>query len=432
MNDAATTSVIPDPGSGGDRAAAWNSAAREATGRRLVLVAAGGNQEEHAGRHSALAGDADELVFLPGSVSIPRATFLEVGGVASRRVRGADVGLVPRLCAAGCVPRGTGGADALRAAGRLSAESFAGHPAMRRDLIGTFRPISAREAALRRVAIAARVPSRPLAALGRLPGGARLCGLGERLSFWRGVREGAGPAAWPSLAGGVPVLMYHAFSADGSHDRYTLPRPRLARQLRVLATLGYRGISVGRLAAALRNGEPLPRRVVAITIDDGYRDNLEIAWPELRRRGFVATIFMVSDRVGAANDWDDDGLPAGRALLDGDQLRLLRSAGAEIGAHTRSHVHLPEADAETKREEVAGSRRDLEALLDAPVEAFAYPYGGFDAADVAVAEEAGYRAACTTETRLAAAGDDPWAIPRIEVHDHDTTWSLLLKLWVGS
>jgi peptidoglycan/xylan/chitin deacetylase (PgdA/CDA1 family) len=430
MNDAAATCVIVEPGGGGDRAEAWNSAAREAPDGRLVLVAAGGDPEEHARGHAAL-GEGAELVFLPGSVSMPRNAFLEVGGVASRRVRGTDVGLVPRLCAAGCVPRGTSGADALRAAGRFAAESFAGRPAMRRDLIGTFRPISSREAALRRALIAVRLPAGTLAAVGRLPAGARVAGLGERLAFWRGVREGAGPRAWPSLAGGVPVLMYHAFSADETHDRYTLPRGKPARQLRALSILGYRSISVERLGSALRDEEPLPRRVVAITIDDGYRDNLEIAWPALRRRGFSATIFMVGDRVGAVNDWDDEGLPAGRPLLDAGQLRRLRAEGAEIGAHTSSHTHLPDADDELKRREVDGSRRSLEALLDAPVTAFAYPYGGFEAADVAVVEEAGYLAACTTETRLAAPGDDPWAIPRIEVHDRDTIPSLLLKLWVG-
>jgi peptidoglycan/xylan/chitin deacetylase (PgdA/CDA1 family) len=362
---------------------------------------------------------------------MPRGAFLEVGGIASRRIATTDVGLAPRLWAVGCAPRGTAGADALRAAGRLSAESFADHPAMRRDLIGTFRPISARESAVRRALIAARVPTGPFSALGRLPGGGRLRGLGERLAFWRGVREGAGRLTWPTLAGGVPVLMYHAFSPDGSHDRYTLPLSNFSRQLRLLAFLGYRTIAVERLAAALDAGEPLPRRVVAITIDDGYRDNLEVAWPELRRRDFTATIFMVTDRVGATNDWDDDGLPAGRALLDAEGLLTLRREGAEIGAHTRSHAHLPDADEETKRREVAGSRRDLEGLIDAPVGSFAYPYGGFDVEDVAMVEEAGFAAACTTETRLAAAGDDPLAIPRIEVHDRDTILSLLLKLWIG-
>jgi peptidoglycan/xylan/chitin deacetylase (PgdA/CDA1 family) len=419
---------------GGDRAEAWNAAVASAAGERLVLL------DPEAGEPAALVARhleaADDLVVLPGSVSMARGEFLAVGGIASRRRREADVGLAFRLCEAGHVPTGeaTGSpppAHAFLTAGRLCATSFAAHPAMRRDLVGTFLSASPRDGALRRAMIAVRIPAAPLAALLRLPRKPKLSGLANRYAFWRGVRGGAGRSAWRGLAGGVPVLMYHAFTPDESHDRYTIPRASLERQLRLLRRLGYRQISVERLGEALRDEEPLPGRTVAITIDDGYRDNLELAWPELRRRGFVATIFMVSGRVGASNDWDDQGLAAKRPLLDADQLRSLHEEGVEIGAHTRHHVHLPDIDAEAEEAEIAGSRRELETLLGAPVRTFAYPYGGFGADDVSAVERAGYLAACTTETRLAAPGDDPLAIPRIEVHDEDSTWTLLIKLWVG-
>ena len=45
--------------------------------------------------------------------------------------------------------------------------------------------------------------------------------------------------------------------------------------------------------AALATGRPLPARAVAITFDDGYRDQLELAVPMLERLGLPATFFLI-------------------------------------------------------------------------------------------------------------------------------------------
>src|SRR6185369_5178052 len=47
----------------------------------------------------------------------------------------------------------------------------------------------------------------------------------------------------------------------------------------------------------LREGRPLPVATAAITVDDGYSDFYEIAWPVLRRRNMTATVFVVTDFV---------------------------------------------------------------------------------------------------------------------------------------
>jgi peptidoglycan/xylan/chitin deacetylase (PgdA/CDA1 family) len=202
--------------------------------------------------------------------------------------------------------------------------------------------------------------------------------------------------------------------------------------MRLLAALRYRVVGFEEIARALREGRPLPRRTAAITIDDGYADNFEVAYPVLRRHGFTATLFLISRRLGAEADWSGDPGPTdGRPLLTLEQVRQMRAGGLAVGAHTRTHRPLPELSAEQAAEEVGGSRADLEADLGEPVPTFAYPYGALDEQAVDAVKHASFGGACTTHPRHARFGDDPLLIPRIEVRGTDTTLRFLRKLLLG-
>jgi len=214
--------------------------------------------------------------------------------------------------------------------------------------------------------------------------------------------------------GDIPlILMYHAV-ADASYDPNLLSvsPPRFAQQLAWLARHRLRGVSVGTLVAALRAGRA--RGLVGITFDDGYASVLENAVPELLRRGFAATVFVVSDRVGGTNDWDA-GTPW--PLLSWSQVGELAAAGLEIGSHGANHVRLAGADAGTVRSEVSGSRERLSRLVDAEVRGFAYPYGDMDAAARRAVRDAGYDYGCAVSAPRAALG--LLALPRVYMGQRD-------------
>lgn len=391
-----------------------------------------------------------------GNLSAPRQTLVEVGGFATDLKVSEDTELGFRLEQHGCVPRYLPRAHAVhddqklrkrlladaRRQGAGYIELVRRHPAMQAKLIGWFGATTPRELALRRLLLALRVPPAPLAALGRLlPGSGRKevwYYFVWRFAFWGTVRRKVSRDRWVRLTRGIPVLMYHGFGevepiggkADGQ-ARFIVSRRAFARQMRALATLRYQVISFEELARTLRESGLPPRRAAVITIDDGYRDNREIAQPILRRHRFPATLFLISRRLGGENDWDREGALSGRPLLSLGEVRQMRAEGVEVGAHTRTHCALPDVVDEAVREEVAGSREDLEAGLQAPVDTFAYPYGRLDDRAVEAVAEAGFAGACTTEERLARLDDDPLLIPRIEVRSTESLPRLLLKLWLG-
>ncbi len=384
-----------------------------------------------------------------GNLSAPRSALLEVGPFATDLPSAEDIELGYRLCAAGCVPRYLPDARAVhddqkrrsrmledgRRLGACLPVFLDRHPAMGPTLIGWFREPTVRDVMLRRALLALRTSPRALAFLGRLiPGEGRRqvwFGFVSRYTIWHGARGSMSRDRWTKTIRGTPVLMYHAFTDTGERDRYILPKRSFAWQMRVLAALRYRVVAFEDVAQALRESRPLPRRAVAITIDDGYRDAIEIAHPILRRHRFPATLFIVSRRLGADNDWNSDGVAIGRPLLSLEQIRLLAADGIRIGAHTRTHCSLPDSADDTVTAEVEGSREDLESDLGTDVTTFAYPYGSLDRRAVAAAAQARFLGACTTLPRLAHRGDDPLRIPRIEIWGSDRGKSFLRKLWFG-
>jgi peptidoglycan/xylan/chitin deacetylase (PgdA/CDA1 family) len=214
--------------------------------------------------------------------------------------------------------------------------------------------------------------------------------------------------------GEIPfILMYHSV-ADVSYDPNVLsvsPR-RFAEQLAWLERRGLRGVAIGTLVAAMRAGRA--RGLVGITFDDGYVSVLENAVPELARRGFTASVYIISDRVGGKNDWDD-GTPW--PLLSAAQIGELAAAGIEIGSHSATHARLSGADADVLRAEVTGSREQLSRITDAEIRGFAYPYGDMDAAARRAVRDAGYEYACAVKAPRAALG--LMALPRIYAGEQD-------------
>lgn len=122
--------------------------------------------------------------------------------------------------------------------------------------------------------------------------------------------------------------------------------------------------------AALREGR-LPARAAAITFDDGYADNYEVALPILRRHGLQATFFVATGFLDGGRMWNDTLVESVRGAR-GDVLQV--SAAGLPGLD-----RLPLNDAAERR-----------AAIDALISACRYlPFAERDTAVAAVARCSG-------------------------------------------
>jgi len=123
--------------------------------------------------------------------------------------------------------------------------------------------------------------------------------------------------------------------------------------------------------------------------------------------------------------------------MNGEELRALSATtGVDVGAHTLTHPLLATLPIDEQRNEIDGSRDQLERLLDTRVTLFSYPFGGHDAFDPVTAQlvrESGYTLACTGTGGLARQDHYPFLIPRNVVGDWDAnTFERWLVRWFES
>jgi peptidoglycan/xylan/chitin deacetylase (PgdA/CDA1 family) len=215
----------------------------------------------------------------------------------------------------------------------------------------------------------------------------------------------------------IPILMYHQI--DTRPERSAVMRglvvspAAFARQMGLLKTLGYQGLSMSALMPYLRGERQ--GKVVGITFDDGYVNNLDHAMPVLQHCGFSATCYMVSGQLGGSNVWDHSMGIAPKPLMQAAQARAWVAGGQEVGAHTRNHVDLRSLSAAQAQQEIAGCKAELEDASGAAVSQFCYPYGYYTPAHVAMVQGAGYAGATTTARGRSTPSNSVFELPRVPV-----------------
>jgi peptidoglycan/xylan/chitin deacetylase (PgdA/CDA1 family) len=228
----------------------------------------------------------------------------------------------------------------------------------------------------------------------------------------------------------IPILMYHQIDVppvSGTPLRGLIVSPAgFARQMKILSFLGYRGLSLSDLMPYLRGEKK--GKVVGLTFDDGYLNNLTNAMPVMLREGFTATCYAVSAMLGGQNDWDAGKGVARKKLMSAQDWREWLKSGMEAGSHTRHHVDLTTLDPTGASQEIAGAKQELEDVFGVSVQHFCYPFGRYSERDRDLVQDAGYVTATTTHRGRVQTGTDRLLLPRAMVAQATQPWQFILKI----
>jgi peptidoglycan/xylan/chitin deacetylase (PgdA/CDA1 family) len=231
-------------------------------------------------------------------------------------------------------------------------------------------------------------------------------------------------------ADSVPILMYHEVTPRPitSFRKYSVVPRAFAAQMNWIALAGYTPVTLDALLDSRAGSGVLPKRPIVITFDDGYRDCFEHAVPILAAHRFTAIFFLVAGLMGRTSEWLRSERRIELPLVDWTDARQLEAAGFQCGSHTMWHQHLMRIPSSACRDELAVSKQVIEDQLGREVRHLAYPFGEVDRVVRALADQVGYRSACSTRLGRSALGDDRLALHRVMVSGHDSLLDFVCRL----
>lgn len=197
----------------------------------------------------------------------------------------------------------------------------------------------------------------------------------------------------------LPILVYHQVVPDKapmeeippSVRPYCLSQGKFIAQFDYLYNSGYKSTAVSEIYGLKE------KHAVGITFDDGLESDYSISFPELEKRGFTATFFIVTDKVGE------------KGHMNWEHIRELKSCNMEIGSHSVTHPCFLDIGEDVLLQELTRSKQVLEDRLGVSTESFSVPYGFVNQKIIETALEVGYKTICTSATRLV----DTESIPRV-------------------
>ena len=280
--------------------------------------------------------------------------------------------------------------------------------------------------------------------------------------------------------GHLSILIFHRVFAEPDP---IFPQEMHARRFDAVCSWLKSWFNVMPLDAAVAHlkAGTLSARAACITFDDGYADNHAVALPILNKHGLPATFFIATGFLDGGRMWNDTVIesvrhtkasmleldqlgcfsvntpaekaaaigaiigkikylpvaerlvaahriadaaqvtPANDLMMTSAQVKAMRQAGMQIGAHTVSHPILARLSDEQARDEIKGSKEFLEQLLGERIGLFAYPNGkpgeDYSPQTVAVVRGLEFDAAVSTHWGAARPGTDMFQLPRFTPWD---------------
>jgi len=223
--------------------------------------------------------------------------------------------------------------------------------------------------------------------------------------FWK-IVSALAPAGEPAPV----ILMYH--SIGNNKAQFTVKPEAFEKQMSFLRSSGRECLKLSEFASRLKSGT-LPKNAVAVTFDDGYVDNYDLALIILKKYSIPATILISTGYIGK-NFTTSNGILI--RIMDEENIReLLKEDLIECMSHSHSHGILRDMKREDVVKDVKASQNVICNLTGKHPTGFAYPYGKYSDDTVDIVRSLGFQSAVTVEEGIVAPHTDPLRLPRMAI-----------------
>lgn len=223
----------------------------------------------------------------------------------------------------------------------------------------------------------------------------------------------------------VRVLIYHQTTNSIQPSQTSITEEMMARHLDKIRSLGYTTVKISEAVDHINGKIQLPPKSVAITFDDGWKNNLS-AVRMLSERNMSATFYVMSGHF-------DSGIYFSKQ----DVIDISRNRNFEIGAHSHTHFmewegRMSQADTRVIIGEMVMSKSIIESVIGKSVTSFAWPFGYVRKEALEIAKDIGYTStvhvnSITTNVR----GSNSFLIERINIDGNCSEFHLEIILTEG-
>lgn len=202
----------------------------------------------------------------------------------------------------------------------------------------------------------------------------------------------------------IPILMYHAIDYNYDKTKLSVSPKSFERQMKFLRDNEFNILFLKDAIDYISGQKKAPPNTVVITMDDGFYNIYEYAFPVIKKYKTPVTVFVVTDWIGK------------KGFLGWKELREMADTGlVDVGSHSETHTFMTSRRGKDLEAEILGSKQALEKGLGRKVATFCYPMGNYDALARKEVKDAGYSCAVATNPGALAPDDDVYVIKRIKI-----------------
>ncbi len=277
----------------------------------------------------------------------------------------------------------------------------------------------------------------------------------------QGIKQLAKDGLWGLVrVSGLPWLIREVWCRHKAgivvyHD----PEPDLFKQHLRYLQQHYHLIPLAQLVQAIEQQDwsTIPPKALVITIDDGHKGNYALL-DTIRQYALQPTVFACSHIVDTQRHfWWMNDVPdylslkslsredmlqrlhtqvgytpeknyPDRQALNRQEILELQAVGVDFQAHTCFHPILPRCNAEDSQREISDCKPQLESLLKAPVEHFAYPNGDYSEREIDFLKQAGFKSARSTAFGWTTLTSNLYALKILDINEHASLNKVIAQL----